>query len=507
MDGPALHAIERNRAWRANAVATQLVGIDLGTSGVRITAYGLDGEVLLGGEATIDAQTVDRWEAALYDTALYLPRGRVLCTVDSTSGTAVLVDDTGEPVFRPQMYYESAPEHGHEIAALDATADLAKKGVPFSATSPLAKVLRLREAYPERFEAVEWILSPATWLLYRLLYGTEERWREVETDWTNALKFGADVTVASPEWYEPLFDALSLSPDLFPSIVAPGTPIGVATSDLAAEIGLAGAELYQGMTDGNASAISAGCLGAGDYSIACESTSVVKYVSESITPHEALYYHRHPIEGYVASAAFETGVLFEWVCDRFFGFDERRGLEAARRVPAGAEYDVYVQGNRSPFFESGMANSIFGLWPDQELDREAVRGRLLRGVVTGITLAEYSYLPLVAEHFESGIERVSLLSRGVPGGDDPFSWWNGLRASIWDRPVTRMEPRTTAGSLLPATLAASIFDDVETASARLLRSSGVVTPDESVSDAYAEHRRDHADRWADLRDLYDSWDG
>jgi xylulokinase len=473
---------------------------------MRITAYSTNGEVLLSSEAVINAQTIDQWEDALYDTALYLPPGRILCTADGTSGTAVLVDDTGKPVFQPQMYYESAPEQGQDIAALNATTDLIEMGVPVSATSPLAKILQLREAHPERFEAVEWILSPATWLLYRLLYKDDDRWREIETDWTNALKFGADVTATSPEWYEPLFDAVSFPLDLFPSIVAPGTPVGTAESDLAADIGLNGAELYQGMTDGNASSISAGCLKPGDYSIACESTSVIKYVAESIAPHEALYYHRHPIEGYTASAAFETGIVFQWFCDRLFGFDERRGLEAARRIPPGEEYDVYLQGNRSPFFESGMANSVFGLWPDQNLDREAVRGRVLRGIVAGIALAEYSYLPLVAEQLDSGIERVSLLSRGVPNGEDPFSWWNQLRASIWDQPVRQMDPRTTAGALLPATLTASVFDDVETAATQLLRPKGIVEPDESTSNAYAEHRRTYADRWADVRQLYRSWE-
>ena len=487
-------------------MAAHLVGIDLGTSGVRITAYTVDGEVLLTSEATIGAQTLDQWENALRDTALYLPQGRVLCTADGTSGTAVLVDEYGEPVFRPQMYYESAPEQGRAVAAFDAKTALVRKGVPISATSPVAKILRLREAHPDRFKDVEWILSPTTWLLYRLLNEDGERWREIETDWTNALKFGADVTASTPEWYEPLFDTASLSSDLFPSIVAPGTPIGIAKSDLAAEIGLDGAEIYQGMTDGNASALSAGCLEPGDYSIACESTSVVKYVAESISPHEALYYHRHPIEGYVASAAFETGVLFQWACDRLFALDERRGLEAARQIPPGAEYDVYLQGNRSPFFESGMANSVFGLWPDQTLDREAVRGRVLRGIVTGIALAEYSYLPLVTEFFDAGIERVSLLSRGTPSGDDAFSWWNELRASVWDRSVTQMEPRTTVGALLPVTLAASVYDDVGTASKRLLRSSGTVEPDASVAAVYEDHRRKHAERWADVRRLYRSWD-
>jgi len=488
-------------------VATYLIGIDVGTSGIRMTAYDTDGEIVLHDESDIDAHTTDEWERALHDTALYLPSGRLVCSVDGTSGTAVCVDEYGKSVFPPQMYFDAAPEHAKAILEHEEATELTGRGISISATSPLPKILRLRDEHPARFADVEWIVSPTTWLLSRLDHSCDERWREVSTDWTNALKFGADITRDSPTWYEPLFEIASLSLDLLPRIEAPGTHVGTAESDLAGEIGLGGAELYQGMTDGNASALSAGCLEPGDYNVACESTSVVKYVGESIVPHESLYYHRHPIEGYLAGAAFESGMIFEWFCDRLFDLDQREGLGLARTVPAGTEYDMYVQGNRSPFFDANMANSIFGIWPDNDITPTEAKGRLLRGIATGIALAEYSYLPLIAEHFETGINRVSLVGSGVPDGTDPFSWWNELRAAVWDRSVIQMEPRTTAGVLIPAALTASVFDDVEEAAASLLRSRGVIEPDKQVSAVYAEQRRTHFDRWREVRDRYRAWNG
>jgi sugar (pentulose or hexulose) kinase len=486
-------------------VATYLVGIDIGTSGMRMTAYDTDGEIVLHDESDIETHTTEEWERALRDAALYLPSGRLVCTADGTSGTVICVDKHGEPVFPPQMYFDSAPEHARAILEHEETVELARRGISISATSPLPKILKLRDEHPDRFAEVEWIISPTTWLLSRLNYLPNEPWHEVSTDWTNALKFGADITMDSPTWYEPLFEIASLSLDLLPRIEAPGTHVGTAESDLAIDIGLEGAELYQGMTDGNASAMSAGCLEPGDYNIACESTSVVKYVSESIVPHEALYYHRHPIEGYLAGAAFESGVIFEWFCDRILEFDQRQGLELARAVPAGTEYEMYVQGNRSPFFEAEMANSVFGIWPDNDLSPTQAKGRLLRGIVTGIALAEYSYLPLITELFETGIDRMSLVGSGVPGGTDPFSWWNELRAAVWNRSMVQMEPRTTAGSLIPAALTASVFDNVETAASSLLRSRGVIEPDEQVSATYTDQRRTHFDRWCGVRDQYRSW--
>lgn len=484
---------------------TYLVGIDLGTSGAHITAYDTDGDIVLSNDADVESQTIEEWERALHDAALYLPSGRIICSADGTSGTALLVDEYGEPVFDPQMYHEAALAQADTIADFDAVEELEARGSTISATSPLPKILRLRERHPDRFADVEWILSPTTWLLYRLRVPDNELWTDVETDWTNALKFGADITLDEPEWYEPLFDAVDLSLDLLPAIRAPGTRIGTAEGALADDLGLGDAELYQGMTDGNASTMAAGCLEPGDYGITCGSTSVVKYVSEEIRPHEALYFHRHPIEGYLPGAAFETGVILRWISETLLDVDERRGLELARAVESGDEYDVYLQGNRSPFFDPEMGNSMLGLWPDQELSREEAVGRLVRGLATGVALSEYVYLPLIRDHFPTGIERIHLVGGGTPNSDDPFSWWNELRASIWDRPVIQMEPRTTVGSVIPAALTAGVYNDVEDASESLLRSKGVIEPDEQLTAAYEDRRDVQFDRWAEVHDVYQTW--
>ena len=484
---------------------TYLVGLDIGTSGIRGTAYDTNGRIVLHNESSINTHSTEEWERALRDTALYLPDGELLCTADGTSGTAVCVDAFGEPVFPPEMYFESAPEYAEEVLDHEEAAGVAERGGAVSATSPLPKLLRLRDEYPAAFEEVEWVLSPTTWLLYRLAYPDGERWTNIATDWTNALKFCADIVSNPPTWYDPLFEAVSLPTELFPRIVAPGTNVGSAASDLAAEIGLDGAEIYQGMTDGNASAMSARCLEPGDYSIACESTSVVKYVSESVVPHEALYYHRHPIEGYLAGAAFESGVVLEWICERLLDIDQHRGVELARAVNPEEEYELFLQGNRSPYFESGMANSVYGFWPDDNLTTAEARGRLVRGIMSGIALAEYSYLPLIEDHFQAGINRVSLVGGGVAGNTETFGWWNRLRASIWDRPVVQMEPRTTVGSLIPATLTAGVFDDVESAAESLLESHGTIQPDDRLSAAYAQRRRTHADRWQAVHEHYRRW--
>ena len=482
---------------------TFLVGINLALTSVSVTAYDRNGDVVLSGSADIDEPSVDGWVETLRDAAVYLPDRRTIVSTVGTSGTIVTVDAYGNPVFDPKWYYETAPAQAARLDGLELATELSSQGFSLTASSPLAKILQLREQHPDQFDDVEWILSPATWLLYRLCLPSGERWVDLETDWTNALKFGADVTNSTPGWFEPLFEAVDLPLDLFPAIEPPGAMVGYAESELAKEVGLSDAELYQGLTDGNASVLSSGCLQPGDCSIVSGSTSIVKYVSEEIKPHDALYYHRHPIEGYLPSAAFDSGVVLRWFCEQVLDIDRERGVNLARAVTAGEEPRVYLQGNRSPFFDPKMGTTMFDLWSDDDSSVERTRGRLVRGVVSGIALSEYTYLPLLEEHFDHDIDLVHLVSGGKTGTDDPFSWWNTLRASIWDREVLKMEPRTTIGPLITSSLTASVYSDVDEASDRLLRSNGRVPIREDLRDEYAPLKEEFARDWRRVNQLYD----
>lgn len=478
----------------------KLVGVHLGTSHVRVAVYSLDGEMLQSNEEPITDQTTVAWERAFSEAVPHLPENAI-CSVTSTSGTAILVDKFGEPVFPPQMYYESAPEQAKALGRLEFEDHSINRDIIQSSTGPLAKILRIREEYPDRFEDVEWILSPTTWLLYRLYLGSSTRWTDVETDWTNAMKFGADVTAAVPEWFDSLFEALDLSRSLFPTIRPPGTYIGVAQSKLANRTNFDDIKLFQGITDGSAFVLANGCLEPGDFSLTFGATSVIKYVSESITPHEALYYHRHPIEGYLPGASFESGNAIRWFFDRVMNCSEEYGLKLANNVQPGEEYKIFPPGNRGPFFDSSIGSSILGIQYDTELSTEEVQGRLAKGLTTGIVLAESTYISLIEDHFDTTIEQIQVMNNGGPTHQDDYSWWNKFRASVWDRPITEMEPRTTIGPLVPATLITGLYSGVDQAMKNLLRQRSTVEPEEGLAEKYRHEKESYLENWQEIAEI------
>lgn len=482
-------------------VESSLVGIYLSPSAIHVAEYSLDGKLLSSGETSIHEQTAAAWERALREATPSLS-GNGICSVASTSGTALLVDKYGEPVFTPQMYYKSAPEYAERLQEAAGENNDLGQSIALSPTAPLTNILRLKNQNPDRFSKVEWILSPTTWLLYRLCYPTSTRWRNVETDWTNALKFGADMRPSIPEWYESLYESVGLSPSLLPAIRPPGSFIGTADSELAERTGLQNLRLFQGVTDGNAFVLANGCFKPGDFSVTFGGASVVKYVSESISQHDALYYHRHPLNGYLPGAAFDSGEGLRWFFDRVLNTSTTRGLELASVVPAGEEYEMFLEGNRGPFFDQNIGGSLLGLEYDRSLSTEDVRGRLARGLTTGIILTEWMYISLIEEHFGTNIETVRVLNADAPTTEESYDWWNTQRASIWNLPIVEMEPRTIAGLLIPAALISSKYKSPEEAKDRLLRRQSVTRPDPNIAAEYTDQRAEYANRWRDLATLY-----
>jgi xylulokinase len=475
-----------------------LVGVHLGTSSVRIAVYDLDGTVVEIDSAEINEQTTATWEHAFREAAPSMPNNGI-CSVAGTSGTALLVDEYGEPVFQPLMYYESVSVDEDERKSLELENPPTGWDIVTSPNGPLAKILHLRESYPERFQDVEWILNPTTWLLYRLSNDNSTRWQEVETDWSNALKFGTDITAPVPKWFDELFEVTGLPRSLFPKIRPPGSYIGVAEGRLAERSGFDGLKLFQGVTDGSAAVLASGCLKPGDFNVTFSAASVMKYVSSSIEPHEALYYHRHPIEGYLPGAAFDSGNVLRWFCDRFLDRTTERGLELARS--ANEEYDVFLPGNRSPFFDPEIGSSILGIEPDTSMSTDDIHGRIARGLTTSIVLSEWTYISIIEDHFNTTIDRVRVMNDGAPTINGEYDWWNKRRASIWNRPVVEIEPRITLGPVIPPALITSVYKDSEEATERLLRRRSIVNPDSDFTEDYDQRKETYLQHWRRVADL------
>lgn len=247
-------------------------GIDLGTSGCRLIV--MDGNQRVRAEARVIyptniAQTPELWWVAVQQVLAELPaairehlRGMA---VDGTSGTLLLADAAGNPTTPALMYNDArALKQARQIAAL-----APRESGAHGATSSLAKLLWLLEAYPDQAHA--YALHQADWIAGKLAvhFGF--------SDENNCLKLGYDPLKREwPAWVKALVPEA-----LLPKVYAPGDKVGESL-------------VHAGTTDSIAAFIATGASELGDAVTSLGSTIALKIISDQpvFAPEFGIYSHR-----------------------------------------------------------------------------------------------------------------------------------------------------------------------------------------------------------------------
>ncbi|MCB1377947.1 MAG: FGGY-family carbohydrate kinase [Alphaproteobacteria bacterium] len=278
-----------------------VLGLDIGTSGVRIAATAADNTLIAMAVAPIVAplQNGGRimqdpaiwWEAigvAMAGLDLAGHRVRAIA-IDGTSGTILAVDAAGDPVSLASMYNDVAEAADLAMVAAEAPRETAALG----STSPLARAL------PLRGEGAR-IIHQADWIMGRFSGDF------TLTDENNALKTGYDpVTRRWPEWIA----RTGLDPVILPRVVAAGTRTGTILPDVARRFALPDdVAIVAGTTDGCAAFLASGAADPGDGVTSLGTTLTLKLLSATpvFAPEFGIYSHRIG-DQWLAGGASNTG--------------------------------------------------------------------------------------------------------------------------------------------------------------------------------------------------------
>jgi xylulokinase len=311
-----------------------VLGIDVGTQGVRVLAVTAGGIVVGRGAdcswstapADVHEQDPERWWTSVVAAVRQLGalRDRVVAVaVSCTSGTVCLFDEAGAPLLPALMYSDP---RGAGLTELDASWAAAK--LHWLAAERPAELARAAE-----------VTSPGGFLAGRLTG------RRAPVDHTQAMKFGLDPVTLT--WRH-----LPVEPAQLPEVVAAGTPIGAVAPEIAATLGLPpAATVVAGCTDGVAAQVACG-FEPGVWAVSIGSTVVWKTVASEPVAHAAagVYSHRGPGGTWLAGAASNAGarILSTWAADAELDSLAR----SARFDPATpAVYPSTVVGERFPFVD------------------------------------------------------------------------------------------------------------------------------------------------------------
>jgi len=468
-------------------------GLDLGTSGVRVTAVDEHGKIAASASRSADfsvacengvEQDPEAWWretlAVLGELAFALkkngrsPEELSALGVTSTSGTLVVLDKKLRPLRPAIMYSDVRAADAAKFVQNAGRAHASRHGYAFNASFAITKAAWLASAEPETFGKAAHFVHPADFIVGRLA-------GELASDYSTSLKMGYDLL--SDHWPGFIARKLGISSAALPRVVAPGEPVGTILLDVAAQTGLSPAtQVAPAGSDGVAAFAASGARRPGDWASSLGTTLVLKSIADDLVkdPDGRVYCHRHPDGFWIPGGASSTGAA--WVNARFGDADAAALATlfnaASSRTPTGLlVYPLVGRGERFPFLNPEAEGFIAG--------RPADRAELFAAHMEGTAFVERWCLDVLAQ-------------LGAPTGGELFTVggatredaWLQIRANVLGRPLAVPDvPEATSFGAAVIAASKAAYGSLSEASEAMVRVGRVVEPREEAVAAYREKYR------------------
>jgi len=475
---------------------TQLVGLDVGTTGVKALAISPAGDILARAEESYELSTPrpgwaeqdpeDWWRAA--ERALARLGGRPAAVGLSGQMHGLVVLDDRDRVLRPAILWNDQ-RTGAECAEIEERVGLARlirltgNRALTGFTAP--KLLWLRRHEPDTYARIAHVLLPKDYVRLRL---TGEHAIDV-ADASGTLLFD----VAARRWSREMLGALELDPAWLPRTLE-SPEISGATAG--------GIPVAAGAGDQAAAALGVGVDRPGPVSVVLGTSGVVFAALPAFAadPEARVHVFCHAVPGawHAMGVMLSAAGSLRWLRDTLAsdrGYDEL--IAAAEEWPPGAEgltFLPYLTGERTPHADPRARAAFAGLTVRHDL------GAFVRAVLEGVAYGLRDSLELLRE---LGVDPQA---GHVSGGGARSEHWLRIVASVLGLPIRRTatDEGSAYGAALLGGVAAGVFRDVHEAVATCVRLVDAAEPDPEWSAAYEHGYRRFGLLYPALRPLEDS---
>jgi xylulokinase len=451
--------------------AAAILGIDLGTTEVKVGLVGLDGRLLamaragygleVGADGRAEQDPEAWWSAVVVAVHALRPPEAVdvvAIGVDGHGPTLVAVDSRGVPV-RPAITFLDTRSTAEAKQLAEAT------DVRGWALGPLPAALWLERHEPAVAARARWYLATWEWLAFRLTDVAAAPAVPNETPPDRA-------TVATT----------GLHVERLPEATAVGAVVAGLTDSAARALQLRpGIPVAAGTNDAFASYLGAGLTQAGDaYDPGGSAGGFGVYWDEPLDVPGAFVTPSPLPDLYSVGAAMAaTGRSLDWFRDAVVGgpATTEELLEGAGTTPPGAEGVVflpYLAGERSPIWDPKATGAFVGLTLGHG------RGHLTRAILEASALA----IRHVAEPMlEAGVRVSAMRACGGPARSET---WNQIKADVTGFPVLLPAVLETAvlGSAILGAVAIGASPDVRSAVRSMTRIERRLDPRPETRDVY-----------------------
>jgi xylulokinase len=438
-----------------------LLGLDVGTTGVKAVAISPEGRVLASTSESYSLSTPrpgwaeqdpDDWWRAAEACLGRLPKGHIGLS-GQMHGLVVLGAD--DRVLRPAILWNDQ-RTGAECAEIESLVGL-ERLIELTGNRALTgftapKLLWLRRHEPETYQHIRHLLLPKDYVRLRL---TGEHAIDA-ADASGTLLFD----VAQRRWSDEVCAALEAPLEWLPRVYE-STEIAGAGDQAAAALGV-------------------GIVRPGPVSVVLGTSGVVFAALPSYRPDPRarvhVFCHAVPGAWHAMGVMLNAAGSLAWL-RRALGADYGvLDAEAARWEPGteGLLFAPYLAGERTPHADPDARGSFTGLSLRHD------RGALVRAVLEGVAYGLRDSLELLRQlGVDPALGRAS-------GGGAVSDLWLRIVASVLGLPLERTESEegSAFGAALLAGVRAGVFEDADDAVARCVHVRDRIDPDPEWSDAY-----------------------
>ena len=470
-------------------MADVVIGLDLGTGGVRAIALSLQGQLiaqttrsypLLTPQPGWTEQNPTDWIEASLDALSELTQRlnenqAIALGLSGQMHGMVPLDADGRAI-RPAILWNDQ-RTSKAVDAIETTIGrqelIQRTGNPAITGFQLPKVLWLRAEEPQAYAQLRRVLLPKDYLGY-VLTG------EAVTEPSDASGVGC-LNLAQRQWDADILNAIQLDRALFPCIVESTAIAGQLKAEIAERIGLpAGLPIVTGGGDNAAAAIglgiSASHLNRGSLSIGTSGVIFIPCDRPIPDPAGRVHLFCHADGGYhLLGVTLAAGGALRWYRDTFapqIAFTDLMAM-AALSLPGarGVLFLPHLAGERSPHLDPNTR----GAWVNLSLAH--TQADLVRAVLEGVAYSLRTAMEIMSE-----VTPVhQLLATG--GGARSHTWLQILADVLQTELIA---PQAAAGAAYGAAILAMVgvgaYPNLEAAFKLLPRESKVVQP--QINSAY-----------------------
>lgn len=458
-----------------------LVGVDVGTTGVKAIAVSERGDVLGRVEHGYPLSTPrpgwteqdpeDWWratEAALDELAV---EPAAIGLSGQMHGLVVL--DAHDEVVRPAILWNDQRTAAEcreidEVVGADRLLELTGNPALTGFTAP--KLLWIRRNEPEAYARIRRLMLPKDYVRFRL---TGEQATDV-SDASGTLLFD----VAKRRWSEAMLEALDVPADWLP-------PAREST-----EVGGAG--------DQAAGALGVGIDAPGPASVVLGTSGVVFAALREYAPDARgalhTFCHAVPATWHAMGVMLSAAGSLQWLSTALGNVPPDLLLQKAAEWPPGCEgllFQPYLAGERTPHADPDARGAFVGLSLRHD------RGALARAVLEGVAYGLRDSLELLR-----GVG-VDVAVGRASGGGARSRLWLDIVSAVLDLPLelTAAEEGAAYGAALLGGVAGGVFGDAHEAVAACVTVRERVEPEAALRDTYDEGYRRYRLLYPTLKEL------